>query len=99
MLALKPKVNAIPYQTQQTTNFVDGSYAAEEAHGHWQGTHSDEDVGSYFHRVGWFLWREQVQTTRKTQGSTHTEPQKTSAVSAIQATSNHLPQQFYSNTS
>ena len=34
MLALELKVNVIPHQPQQTTNFVDGSDAAKEAHGH-----------------------------------------------------------------
>lgn len=34
VLALGLKVNVIPHQTQQTTDFVDGSNAAEEAHGH-----------------------------------------------------------------
>lgn len=34
MLPLVIKVNVIPHQTQETTDFIDGSYAAEEAHGH-----------------------------------------------------------------
>lgn len=51
MLALELKVNIIPHQTQQTTDFVDGSYAAEEAHGHGQGADSDEDVGRHLHCV------------------------------------------------
>lgn len=50
------KMNVIPHQTQQTTDFVDGPYAAEEAHGHRQWTHSYEDVWSHFHCVWWFLW-------------------------------------------
>lgn len=40
-----------PHQTQQTADFIDGSYAAEEAQSHGQGAHSNEDVGSHFHCV------------------------------------------------
>lgn len=42
--AFEFKVNVASHQTQKTTDFVDGSNAAKEAHGHRQGTHSDEDV-------------------------------------------------------
>lgn len=45
------RVNKRPHQTQQTADFIDGSYAAKEAQGHGQGAHSDEDVGSHLHRV------------------------------------------------
>lgn len=34
MLPLVIKVNVITHHTQETTDFIDGSYAAEEAHGH-----------------------------------------------------------------
>lgn len=35
------KVKVTPHQTQQAADLVDGSYAAEEAHGQRQGSHSD----------------------------------------------------------
>lgn len=45
-----------PHQTQQTTDFIDGTNAAEEAHGHWEWTHSDEDVWSHFDGVWRIVW-------------------------------------------
>lgn len=71
LLALNLKVNVIPHQTQQTTNFVDGPDAAKEAHGHWQGTHSDKDVGSHFHCVWRLLWRKQKKKNTGRVQSTH----------------------------
>lgn len=40
-----------PHQSQQAADLVDSTDAAEESHGHGQGAHSDQDVGSDFHRV------------------------------------------------
>lgn len=45
----------IPHQTEQAADLVDGSDAAEEAHGHGQGAHRDQDVGGHFDRVRRFL--------------------------------------------
>lgn len=50
------KKKPVPYQTQQAADLIDGSDAAEEAHGHGQGAHSDQNVGGHFYRVGGFLW-------------------------------------------
>lgn len=41
----------MPHQAQQTTDFIDGAYAAEEAHGHGQGAHPNKDVGGHLQRV------------------------------------------------
>lgn len=46
-----------PHQSQQTTNFIDGSNAAEEAHGHWQRADSNEDIWSHLHCVRRFFCR------------------------------------------
>lgn len=65
-------VGVIPHQTQQTANFVDGSYTAEKAHGHWQGPYSNEDVRSHFDSVWWFFCKR----NKNRKSSEYTEPQK-----------------------
>lgn len=46
------KHKTVPYKTQQAADLIDGSDAAEEAHGHGQGAHCNQDVGGHFDRVG-----------------------------------------------